>query len=131
MKDQVMTIKTHTESSESELSSGTFDHVKFEFDVFFRYTSPGIPPWIDDFCFFLQVFGQTYRPGEPLGGLGDLPEAAPMLLEPIFQGKFQKQFLHGLGARNWRVDGQEWSGATQSGAQPAVRTLGSRRLRPG
>ena len=28
MKDQVMTMKTHTESSKSELSSGTFDHVK-------------------------------------------------------------------------------------------------------
>ena len=28
MKDQVVTIKTHTESSKSELSSGTFDHVK-------------------------------------------------------------------------------------------------------
>ena len=28
MKDQVMTIKTHTESSKSELSSGTFDHFK-------------------------------------------------------------------------------------------------------
>ena len=28
MKDLVMTIKTHTESSKSELSSGTFDHFK-------------------------------------------------------------------------------------------------------
>ena len=28
MKDQVMTMKTHTESSKSELSSGTFDPVK-------------------------------------------------------------------------------------------------------
>ena len=28
IKDQVMTIKTHTESSKSELSSGTFDPVK-------------------------------------------------------------------------------------------------------
>ena len=28
MIDLVMTIKTHTESSESELSSGTFGHVK-------------------------------------------------------------------------------------------------------
>ena len=28
MKDQVMTMKTHTESSKSELSLGTFDPVK-------------------------------------------------------------------------------------------------------
>ena len=33
MIDLLMTIKTHTESSKSELSSGTFDHFKVSFTV--------------------------------------------------------------------------------------------------
>ena len=86
-----------------------------------------------------EVLGQTCLPGEPLGGLGQLPGAG-WILEPIFRENVPKTmfFFHGSGAGEVHEGGSTGytgssgsSGSRQNEPQRAALALGSPRLRPG